>query len=369
MKRRLLPKFARGENGQAIVMVALMSTFLMMILAIALETGFIWIQKRNLQTAADAAALAGAQELDGTSASEAQAIAAANDYAGKNVDALLSNTATVEDDYRVVRADVSKNASTVFADWFGFGGIEISAQAAARIVSPLLGGPGVVPLAIDEGSVPEPGELVTIKVDAQNQHANGNFGFIDLGNGANALCDYLVGGSPVGITDPQDSQTGNVSSVANCLPERMEAAQSYGCYSFDEVTQIVDGEYEVLDECNPLIGAPKGADPAYPNAQPTSVIVFPLITTWDGCSGNCDLDVVGDGQDPRTFVFFVLDPSTVEAIDGGPYCVHGGGGGGQCLIRGRFVLNHGFTISTEYNAPTGDFDPTLALFKIVQLFE
>jgi Flp pilus assembly protein TadG len=62
--RRTRPSL-HAEDGQMIVTVALLSVFIFMIMAIAVEVGFTWMQKRNLQNAADAAALAGAQVLPG----------------------------------------------------------------------------------------------------------------------------------------------------------------------------------------------------------------------------------------------------------------------------------------------------------------
>jgi len=80
------------EESQSIVTVALMSLFILAILAVVVESSAVYIQRRNLQNAADAAALAGAQELNGLAAGEAPAIAQAEAYAGDNVSDLLGVT-------------------------------------------------------------------------------------------------------------------------------------------------------------------------------------------------------------------------------------------------------------------------------------
>jgi len=417
--RRSLTR-ATAEEAQAIVMVAMMSTFLMMILAIAMETGFIWIQKRELQTAADSAALAGAQELDGTSASEGAAVASAEDYANANVDALVSNNASVEDNYRAVRAEVSKNASTVFASWFGFGGIEINAQAVAQIAAPLWPGPGVVPLTIDEATYelcadPDTGiphnngdcEGVTLKEYAgNNDDPPSSYGLLDLGGtggGANEVCNYLIGGSAVAITDPTAEKTGNVSSLHNCLIDRITAAEEgpdggHPCLTLDDVT-LPDGTIDPV--CDPLQGAGKGSNSSYPDRQPTALVLIPIVKSFtDNCgTGPKCLDIVGDGVELRLFAYFLID-AEATVLGPSPSCAPPGGGGGpggggpggggpggggpggggpggggpgggsgQCHITGDFLFQHKAPVSTSFDLPTGEFDPTLSLLKIIQLIE
>ena len=68
-----------NERGQAIVTIALMSVFILAILGVVADTGYVWLQRRNLQNAADAAALAAAQKLPGD---QAEASTLANDYGG-----------------------------------------------------------------------------------------------------------------------------------------------------------------------------------------------------------------------------------------------------------------------------------------------
>ncbi len=93
---------------------------------------------------------------------------------------LNANDATVEDNYRAVRAEVSKNASTIFGSWFGFGGMEISAHAVARIASQNLPGKGVVPIGVQQSDYhPDDGALVELK-DKKMDGVTSNAGFINL---------------------------------------------------------------------------------------------------------------------------------------------------------------------------------------------
>jgi len=79
------------EEGQTIPTVALMMLFILAIVTVVADTGFVWMQRRNLQNSADAAALAAAQQLPST---DADAEAKAVEYANKNVPALKSTTVT-----------------------------------------------------------------------------------------------------------------------------------------------------------------------------------------------------------------------------------------------------------------------------------
>ncbi|NJD66578.1 MAG: hypothetical protein FIB00_15285 [Chloroflexi bacterium] len=354
-----------AEESQSIVTVALMSLFILAILAVVVESSAVYIQRRNLQNAADAAALAGAQELDGTNAGFVAGTLEAAAYAEDNVQDLESFGAVPLEGNRAIRVEVRKKAATAFAGWLSFGEPVVSAKATARIAAPLYGGPGVVPLAIAHGAI-EYGTSVAIKVRAQNSNT-GNFGFIDFGSGANDLCNFIREGSDTSVTDPQPSEPGNVSRIRNtdCLPHRLNAARANACLTFQETVEVIGDKEYVRPECNPLEGAGLGSFPDYADTQPTAIIVVPVITTWEGCNGHCSLDVVGDGAALREFAFFLVDESTVFGPN--PTCRQGGQN--QCLITGRFIEFHYAPVSTRYELPTGEYDPNLALLKIIQLID
>ena len=59
----MLSNLRRGKRAQSLVIVALSATALFGIIAIGLDGGRLYFQRRNLQNAADAGALAGAQDL------------------------------------------------------------------------------------------------------------------------------------------------------------------------------------------------------------------------------------------------------------------------------------------------------------------
>src|SRR5256885_10500938 len=59
----MLVNLRKGKRAQSLVIVALSATALFGIIALGLDAGRLYFQRRDVQNAADAGALAGAQEL------------------------------------------------------------------------------------------------------------------------------------------------------------------------------------------------------------------------------------------------------------------------------------------------------------------
>ena len=77
---------SRGERGQVLAVVAVALVALLGVAAFAIDVGYAYYAKRQLQSATDAAALAGAQDLPNA----ATAITTATSYAAANTPAELS---------------------------------------------------------------------------------------------------------------------------------------------------------------------------------------------------------------------------------------------------------------------------------------
>ena len=73
-------RILRDENGQTLVLTALCGSALLGFMALALDVGVLFHTKRNLQTAADAAALAGAQNYLYTQSTSSAVTAACGAY-------------------------------------------------------------------------------------------------------------------------------------------------------------------------------------------------------------------------------------------------------------------------------------------------
>lgn len=127
-KRRWIAR----EEGQAIVTLALMSTFLLAILGIGIDSGIIWMQRRSLQTVADAAALAGVQALQCNGGGTSQAEAAAVDWAGRN-DPDAAVVATANGAQKSLHVRVEKPAGTMLLGMFGIVDPDVPAEASAAL--------------------------------------------------------------------------------------------------------------------------------------------------------------------------------------------------------------------------------------------
>jgi hypothetical protein len=149
-----------GERGQVLPLVVMALVALLGIAAFAIDVGYAYYAKRQLQSATDAAALAGAQDLP----NGATAIATATSYAAANTPANLSSfsfayqvkctntaviatgcNAAVNPNALVVSGTASTNAW--FAGLFGISHFDVSAHANA--CSPCSSTPIDVVIAVD----------------------------------------------------------------------------------------------------------------------------------------------------------------------------------------------------------------------------
>jgi hypothetical protein len=124
------------ERGQSLVLSLLFLTVLVGMAAITVDVGSWYRAHRKLQANADAAALAGAQELPkDTAAARATALAYAetNDGGLKSEDVKFRTTVVPNDTIEVV---TDRPAPGFFAQLFGRGLVDVRAKAAARTGTP-----------------------------------------------------------------------------------------------------------------------------------------------------------------------------------------------------------------------------------------
>jgi hypothetical protein len=145
---RLRPSL-RSQRAQSLVITVLFMSVLVGAAAAVLDVGSWYRAARKLQANADAAALAGAQELpESTSAATANAL----DYADRNDGGLTASgieyrkTAVDNDTIAVV---AQRPAPGFFAKLFGFDSVQVRAKAVARAGSPAKAR-WAAPIAVDE---------------------------------------------------------------------------------------------------------------------------------------------------------------------------------------------------------------------------
>ena len=170
----------RGDRGQILPIVVLALVALLGIAAFAIDVGYAYYAKRQLQSATDAAALAGAQDLPAATT----AINTATAYAAANTPANLSglrftyqtkctNTAViatgcdaaVNPNALIVSGTASTN--TWFAKIFGIDHFNVAAHANA--CSPCSSSPVDIVIAIDRtGSMCTPKDAAGNCIDLDN---------------------------------------------------------------------------------------------------------------------------------------------------------------------------------------------------------
>ena len=123
------------ETGQVIVLVALLMTALMSVAALAVDVGIAYQARRNVQTGADAAALAGVMDMaEGRAAATAQATA--KEYAAQNIDGVLGGASVSFPQPDQVRVAVNVSKDTIFARIMGNESMPVAAEAIAAYGSP-----------------------------------------------------------------------------------------------------------------------------------------------------------------------------------------------------------------------------------------
>lgn len=132
--KRLLFKLKEDNRGQTLILVALGMAVFLGFAAISVDYGYLAFQKRNIQNAADAGALAGAQVLYNTSVAEATAINVAEENKGSdNYNAFVVIPTTPYDgDPTKIEVVVEAKVPSMFARILGVEESDLEARAVAR---------------------------------------------------------------------------------------------------------------------------------------------------------------------------------------------------------------------------------------------
>ncbi|HOG45677.1 MAG TPA: pilus assembly protein TadG-related protein [Anaerolineae bacterium] len=148
----------RWERGQTLIVVAVLIVVLVAFLGFVIDGGNAYAQRRQMQNAADAAALAGAQKLAGTEGEVDEAArvaisAVAQQYAKSNG----AESCDTSIDGTHVTVVVSKTVSTYFVPVIGIHELTVGAAARAGVYK-VTG--AVLPLTIEERPTTVDGEVL-----------------------------------------------------------------------------------------------------------------------------------------------------------------------------------------------------------------
>ncbi|MCM3765803.1 pilus assembly protein TadG-related protein [Neobacillus niacini] len=123
--------FLYEEKGQSLVLIAVMLAVLIGFAGVAIDGGRLYATKSDLQKAADAAALAGAQELPNASTSRISAEAYAKENGVKQAE-ITSINSSYQGDTTKIEVNLTRKVSFTFARVLGFTSTDIPARAVAQ---------------------------------------------------------------------------------------------------------------------------------------------------------------------------------------------------------------------------------------------
>jgi Flp pilus assembly protein TadG len=295
-----------SQEGQVIVIVSLLIVSFFGITALAIDVGSLYQERRHLQTVADSAALAGAQELPDD---PDKAIQVAVDYALKhdvNIsynDVVISNTLTSDINLpdTITVTPVNPGKDTYFAkvldllDSNGetdFNKVEVAAMARAMVAKPLEK-LGIVPWGIDEDefrdiSFGDPKQFYFATID---EIGPGNFGCLDLprgqggSGGANDYYDNILYGYNKGlaIEDIISSKPGKMPQETDESVDDRVNDPLYGGDGKDEFDYIVF-DYPVIKNDTQVVYVPVITVEEKQNGKfETTIVDFAIfvLTEWD----------------------------------------------------------------------------------------
>ncbi len=127
--RKQKEKNEKNEDGQALIMVVLAIVVLMGIAALVVDVGMLYVEKANMQKAADAAALAGAQDLADVSAAQNTAKKYAEDNGAETNKTVI--TTPYKGDSKKIKVICTKTVPHFFGKILGFTETKVSASAVA----------------------------------------------------------------------------------------------------------------------------------------------------------------------------------------------------------------------------------------------
>jgi Flp pilus assembly protein TadG len=341
MLRKLVLAKAGEERGQGLVLGALSMVVIMAFAAMAIDVGMFMQERRELQKAADAAALAGAQELPhspGEALVRAEEWAESNGIGGGEIESIDITSTYATDD--TITVSVEREVSFVFARVLGFSSDTMGADGSARVGSPAAVA-GLAPFGVLEDAISFSGPTV-LKYDAQDV-TQGNFGPLAIdGPGADIYRETVKHGSETALcsqreascTDPTaQTETGNMTGPTRQGMDWRLDNTPLECDEFEEVFHEVGGIYRLTSQCNPF--------PSLGPDQGSKVVIVPVIEEL--CAGHCTVTIVN-------FAMFFIDELGKCA-------------GNDCEVTGRFV-----DAQADIGTLMGNYDPD-GLLHFVRLVE
>jgi Flp pilus assembly protein TadG len=257
LTRRVSSARARDEHGAVAVIVALLMVPLIGFAALAVDVASLWAQRQQLQTGADAAALAIASDcLRGSCGTATQT---ARDFAAANLRHGVP-TATATATGNEVRVTNSAARSFVFAPALGVSSGSVTTEATAKWGSPT-GGRPVLPVLLN-------------------------------------YCEYSYqtgGGQPTGTTSRtvMMSQT----SVSSCTASGFTSSYAPGGFAWSRLNQTscvvpngIGGDVPIANVTSP---SSNGCTTSYVATLQNRTVLFPVFKSGRGDKNNASVTIFG----------------------------------------------------------------------------
>ncbi|MEX1029880.1 MAG: Tad domain-containing protein [Paenibacillaceae bacterium] len=195
------------QQGSSIVLIGLAMAMLLAMTGLVVDLGGVYVAKTQLQKAANAAALSGAQELTHNETTVRNIVIEVLSKHGER-DSLAEQQ--VEMGHKVF-VRLHRPVTLVFSGLFGWDEVPVEVKATA-VLENMGRATGVAPLGIDDSIPLVFGQEYRLKVD-ETEVDNGNFGILALGGpGSNTYEMNLKYGyqNEIKVGSIIDTQTGNV---------------------------------------------------------------------------------------------------------------------------------------------------------------
>ena len=341
MSGQIQKRFLRDESGVVAMVVALSLVIIGGVAALAVDVGYLYSLRNQLQAAADAAALAGASQL---SVSDAEVLTKAKEYAGRNMpfsehgtvladadvvignwdsstrvftpaDGVVTNNAVYVTTKR--SSDNDNAAELFFARIFGFDETDITTTAVAW--------PG--------GS----GQICILSLEPSDPSAIKASGTVDLD----------LGGCGIAVTSSDSTKAIELAGTVDITAGEICVA---GGYDDPGTVTLTPGPEIVKEGCtpppDPLASLPPPAVPNCP-ADHTAPGPVPFVVSGSGGTVNLTPGVYCGGIE-------ISGSSKTVNFAAGEYILAGGGfkgSGGSNTYNGTGVMFY----NTESSPGAGDF--------------
>ncbi|MEX0684124.1 MAG: Tad domain-containing protein [Dehalococcoidia bacterium] len=326
------------ESGQSLVLFAVLLPVMAMIVALVTDVGMLTVERRRLQNAADASALAGARMLPGnpdSAVADVEAYAGLNDIEDDEIVSIEVTATHVHDD--TIEVELTRDVGFNFATLFGVFSSSVTVRATA-LTGGITGVSTLAPFGVEEDVFAglDQGDTTTLKYNATSGE-DGNFlPLVMDAPGSDEYGENIVSGSEGFLCStgfetencPSEvsTQPGNVIGKTKSALDWIFENTSESCDTYDEVLQTQPGTTRLVmtPECNRF---------SNPTAQSYQLIIVPVITNL--CNGSCDVTVL-------EFALFFIES----------YSCGGGGQGNSCDLVGRYARAAG-----SVEGIVGAYDP------------